>query len=178
MINEQLSFKYSLQNEEVLYAEEDISIVSFSDIKNLIQMAKRTMRKRIRLCAHPSSLNHVHDMLIIHFHDTYVRPHKHLRKDETFHIIEGRLKIVIFHDDGSIFKIIDLNEYSSKGNFFYRMSKSYYHTVIPLSQVVVFHETTKGPFVEEDTIFPTWAPDGENKNDVKNFLKEIKQKFQ
>ena len=55
-------------------------------------MAKRTNRKRIRICAHPSSKNAVHDMLIVHFRDTYVRPHKHLNKDETFHLIHLGLR--------------------------------------------------------------------------------------
>tara|TARA_B100000315_G_C14459287_1_gene532989 strand:- start:509 stop:991 length:483 start_codon:yes stop_codon:yes gene_type:complete len=159
MTNNQLSFNYTMQNEEVLYTKDDITVIKSTDINHLVQMARKTERKRIRICAHPSSDNPVHDMLIVHFQDTYVRPHKHLNKDETFHIIRGDLKVVIFNDDGTIKSTIIMGEYGSGKTFFYRMSKSYFHTIIPSSEVVVFHETTRGPFNKDETIFPDWASD-------------------
>ena len=167
-----LSFDYFAQNEEVLYTKEDIIKISSSDIMVLIDMAKNTYRKRIRICAHPSSDNPVHDMLIVHFKNTYVRPHRHLNKDETFHVILGSLDVIIFNNDGTIKNKINMGEFGSGETFFYRMSKSYFHTVIPQSDVVVFHETTKGPFNLDDTIFPNWAPDGKNSIEIQNYLKK------
>ena len=91
MKNNRLSFNYIIENEEVLYTKESITKISAADIDQLIIMAKQTKHKRIRICAHPSKNNPVHDMLIVHFNDTYVRPHRHINKDETFHIIQGEL---------------------------------------------------------------------------------------
>ena len=174
MDNNQFSFNYYSQNEEVLYTKDDITQISLSDINILIEMAKRTNRKRIRICAHPSSKNAVHDMLIVHFRDTYVRPHKHLNKDETFHLIQGNLDIIIFNDDGTVNRKINMGEYESGDTFFYRMSKSYFHTVIPTSDVVVFHETTKGPFNLNETIFPNWAPNENEQKEIDLFYDKIK----
>jgi len=178
MSDNRLSFNYSKQNEEVLYTKDEITKISSSDIETLIEMADQTTRKRIRICAHPSLDDPVHDMLIVHFQDTYVRPHKHLNKDETFHIIQGELKVVIFNDDGAIKSFISMGEYGSGKTFFYRMSKSYFHSVIPSSEVVVFHETTKGPFNKDETIFPDWAPDERNINDIRMFINKIRIKHQ
>ena len=173
MNNNRLSLKYTFENEEVLYTRENITQIALADIENLIIMARETKRKRIRICAHPSPDNPVHDMLIVHFYDTYVRPHRHLNKDETFHIIQGELKVVIFNDDGAIKDIVNMGEYGSGKTFFYRMSKSYYHTVIPISEIAVFHETTKGPFSLKDTKFPSWAPDGFSVKDNKKFMDSL-----
>ena len=177
MNNNQLSFSYTAENEEVLYTKEDITVISSHDIDSLIAMGRVTKRKRIRICAHPSSDNAVHDMLIVHFQDTYVQPHKHLNKDETFHIIKGELKIVIFNDNGTVNKIINMGEYGSGRTFFYRMSKSYFHTVIPKSDVIVFHETTKGPFNLNETVFPDWAPDERNKDGIRILLNNIRKEY-
>ena len=129
-------------------------------------MAKTNRRKRIRICAHQSPSNLVHDMIIVHFNDTYVRPHKHLNKDETFHLIKGEL-------DVKIENIINMGECKSGKTFFYRLSKSKFHTVIPKSDVVVFHETTKGPFHQNETEFPKWAPDEKNSEKAKNYINNL-----
>ena len=30
----------------------------------------------------------------------------------------------------------------------------------------IFKETTKGPFIRNDTVFPDWAPDGKDNNEL------------
>ena len=177
MSNNRLSFKYTAQNEEVLYSKEVITHISSADIEILISMARCTKRERIRICAHSSPDHPVHDMLIVHFHNTYVRPHKHLNRDETFHVIQGKFKIIIFNDDGTINKFFDMSEYGSGKYFFFRMSNSYYHTVIPLTNTVVFHETTQGPFSSEDTIFPDWAPDGSSEEKNSTYMHLLQNKI-
>ena len=62
-----------------------------------------------------------------------------------------------------------MGDYGSDKTFIYRMGKSYFHTVIPLSETIVFHETTKGPFLKEETIFPDWAPDEKDDTEVNFF---------
>jgi len=154
-------------NEEVLFTSEPITNVSGEDIAFLKTKAAGNRRKRVRLCAHSGNEDPVHEMLIVHTKDTYVRPHKHLdltespvifKKSESIHLIEGTLKVLVFDESGDILEVTDLGDYSTGQTFFYRISDDHFHTLIPTSDVVVFHETTKGPFRREDTLFAPWAP--------------------
>ncbi len=150
--------KFKVINKEVLYVLDNFTNVNGGDIELLKDKASKNPRRRIRICAHKDTEDTLHEMLIIHSKGAYVRPHKHLNKSESFHIIEGHLEIVIFDEAGSIDKVINMGDYASGNIFYYRLSESCFHTVVPISDIVVFHETTNGPFKREDTIFAPWAP--------------------
>ena len=75
-------------NDEVLYPTETIVQVNRQDIDALVSQAQANVRKRIRICADPDPGDRLHEMLIVHTCDTYVRPHKHLDNTESFRIIE------------------------------------------------------------------------------------------
>lgn len=146
-------------NEEVLVTTDSIAEVTKDDIQWLKEKALTNKRERIRLCAHLSTENAVHEMLIVHTKGTYIPPHKHPGKSESFHMIEGDLDIVVFDDQGDIFQVITMGEYSTGARFFWRLSESNYHMVIPRSDIIVFHETTAGPFVlETSKNLAPWAP--------------------
>jgi len=145
-------------NKEVLYTAEDLTKVSKADIQALKQKALGNERKRIRLCSHKDVNDSLHEMLIVHMRDAYVRPHKHINKCESVHIIEGSLDIVIFDEDGKVTEVTPLGDYASGRNFYHRMETALYHTFLFHSDFVVFHEITKGPFNRSDTIFSPWSP--------------------
>lgn len=145
-------------NQEVFYAQEDIIKLSNKDIEFLKIKAAGNKRGRARLCTHLSVESSLHEMVIALDKKTYVRPHKHLGKSESFHIIEGNLKVVIFDDKGNVKEVINMDDYRSQDAFYYKLSKACFHTVIPLSNFVIFHETTNGPFKGGDTIYAEWAP--------------------
>lgn len=146
-------------NEEVLYAEGTTVKVAKQAIRELKERADSNRRKRIRLCAHPDIDDKLHQMLIVHTKDTYVRPHKHLNKSESIHMIEGSLHLVIFDELGVITDAIPMGEYSSGRAFFHRMNEPLYHTLLISSDYVVFHETANGPFKSSENAFPPWAPE-------------------
>ena len=159
---------YITVNAEVLYPKGYTVSVDRLDIDRLKSMASQNPRRRIRLCAHQSPEDTVHEMIIVHAKDAYVRPHKHLMRTESFHVIEGRMLFVLFCDGGSIEDRIFLGDPGSGDPFYYRISESRFHTVIPLTDWVVFHETTKGPFRREDTEFASWSPE---ESDLKSIEK-------
>ena len=146
------------ENEDVFYTTHLITTVCKEDIDILKKNASTSKRKQSRLCTHLSSKEDIHEMLIVHSKGNYVRPHKHLDKTESFHIIEGKLRIIIFDDNGKINITIKMTEYGAGGICYYRLSEPLYHTVVPVSDMVVFHETTKGPFNRSDCCFAPWAP--------------------
>ena len=153
------SLDANVASEEVLVSRGPITTIGRHDIEVLKTKALENERKRIRLCAHSSVEDKVHEMLIVHTKNTYVRPHRHLDKSESFHIIEGELDVVVFDDAGSIELVARLAEPASGGQFYYRLSDGPYHTVIIRSNIAVFHETTSGPFRKSETVFAPWSPD-------------------
>lgn len=163
-------------NDEIFYADEEVIQVSKEDIDSLKQKALQNPRKRCRLCTHRGVNDKIHEMIIVHTKDNYVRPHKHIGKVEAFHIIEGSADVVLFDEKGKIRQVIKMGAYGSGRKFYYRIDKAYYHTLIIKSDILVFHEVTSGPFRKEDTLFPDWAPDdtdAKGARDAKEFMKKL-----
>lgn len=165
-------------NDEVFYAEGTIVRVGGDDIAFLKQHAAGTQRGCARVCAHPGAEDSLHEMVIVLSKGFCVPPHRHKGKSESFHVIEGELTVVIFDDDGGVKEKIPMAPPGSDRVFYYRLSEEAYHTVIPETDFVVFHETTNGPFRREDMEFAAWAP-GENDPDeqrqdfVRNLISNI-----
>ena len=55
--------------------------------------------------------------------------------------------------------------------FLYRLSSTPWHTMIPLTKMVVVHEALEGPFKQSSEPLPDWVP-GDSES-LKRFLKEI-----
>ena len=161
------------ESDEVLYNLEPVVRVSRRDVDFLKENAERNPRKRIRLCAHGSIEDKLHEMFIVHTKDTYVRPHKHLRKSEALHVIEGTVKMVMFDDAGNITGITAMGDYRSGLPFYHRLPGSLFHTLLITSDVLVFHEITNGPFNKSDTIWAPWAPEEGEVRPIANFMKEL-----
>lgn len=146
-------------NDEVFYTTGDIASVDGAAIGWLKERAAANPRRRARLCAHPGTDDTLHEMLIVHGMDAYVRPHRHLGKSESFHLIEGELSVLILDDAGTVVRRIDMAAPGGDKPFFYRLSAPLFHTVVPRSEPVVFHEVTNGPFRREETKFAAFAPE-------------------
>lgn len=165
-----MSHEYRKESDEVLYSEAGILDLTGADIDQLKTAAARNPRKRIRICAHHQPEDRLHEMLIVHERSAYVRPHKHSGKTESTHVIEGTVDVILFDDEGAITRVMELGDYKSGRIFYYRMAEPVYHMLIVRSDVLVFHETTDGPFNRKDTLFPDWAPEENDAAAVASFL--------
>lgn len=163
-------------NEEVLYPEPGVVRVGRDDVGMLKEQANRNRRQRIRLCAHSDVEDTLHEMFIVHKRDTYVRPHKHLNKSESTHIIEGSVDMVMFDEDGQITDVCRLGDYGSGLQFFHRISEPTFHTLLINSETLVFHETTNGPFRPPDTVWATWAPDIDDDNGAEAYVDRLRKR--
>jgi cupin fold WbuC family metalloprotein len=161
------------QNAEVYYS--DAAIVTAGDdvIAELKRLAAQNPRLRSRLCTHPDPSSGLHEMLIVHHRDAYVRPHKHLGKPESFHVIEGTARVIIFENDGRIRDVLEMAPYGRGKLCYYRMPDEVFHSILITSEWLVFHETTSGPFDPSRTAFPDWAPDGSDTAAVKSYVAEV-----
>ena len=143
----------------VFHNEDDYAVIGPEWISRLKAAALSSPLRRARLCLHRSDTDNLHEMIIALAHDCLFQPHRHREKTESFHIIEGRLIVVIFKNDGTPERSLLLSPAGEGGAVCYRMCEPAFHAVIPLDPVVVFHEVTNGPFVPNAAIFANWAPE-------------------
>jgi len=122
------------QNPEVFYSDDAIVTVDDATIAELKRIAAQNPRLRSRLCTHPDPSSGLHEMLIVHHREAYVRPHKHFGKPESFHLIEGAALVVIFENDGQIRDVLDMAPYGSGKHCYYRMPDEVFHTILITSE--------------------------------------------
>lgn len=157
----------------IFSSNDSIIVIDDTHINTIKDSIPSSPNSRTRICAHKDSTDHVHEMIIALDKGSYIRPHKHLEYHESFHMIEGELKIVIFEDNGDIQRVIELAPYKSSKAFFYRLPPDKFHTVILETQTVVFHEVVQGPFKPEKTIYAPWAPEESSKNDALLYVQSL-----
>lgn len=160
---------YSLVNEVVQ--------ITRADVEHLDSLALTLPRKRARICAHKNNLDSVHEMIIALRSESYIRPHLHPAKTESFHVIFGRADVVIFDDSGGIRELVRLGDYGSGRTFFYRLAEPKFHTLLIRTQKFVLHEVTNGPFLRDETVYASWAPLDSDVVQVKDYLKDLEVKI-
>lgn len=165
-------------NEEVYFSVADIVKISCQDMEFLKESSRGNKRKRARLCTHSSIEDRLHEMFIVHPKDAYVRPHKHLGKAESVHIIEGSVDVVLFDEAGTIAESFRLGNYSSGCQFYYRIPADRYHSLLIRSEWLIFHEITTGPFSKSDTVFAPWAPEESADVAVRDFMQRTAQSLE
>jgi len=162
-------------SDEVLVNQDAIAVVDRSDIEILKRRARLSRRGRARLCVHRSVEEAIHEMLIVHTKGSYIQPHKHPGKTVSYHVIDGELDLVIFEDDGTIVRAVKMGPHSSGLPFYWRLSKSLYYSVLPLTNMVVFNEVVNGPW-ERATSFigAPWSPDESDDEGASRFMESVR----
>lgn len=140
-------------------------------IEELKAASVRLGGNNVRLCLHDGPDSAFHEMINLEHKGRYYRPHKHMAKGESYHIIEGKMAAFVFDEDG---QVVDANVLDPQVNFLYRIGGNMYHAVMPLSDRLIYHESKLGPFLREsDSIFPVWAPDGSDREEVATYTSKL-----
>ena len=163
-------------NDEVFIADEPIVRLGRAQVQFLKRQAMANARKRARICAHSSDDDALHEMLIAISSESYIRPHKHLGKSESFHIIEGEVDVVVLDEEGNIVELVELGEAGTGKSFFYRLSQPLFHTLLLHSDFLVVHEVTNGPFLKERTELAAFAPPESAPLEAKGYVKSLFQR--
>jgi cupin fold WbuC family metalloprotein len=158
----------------VFYNTDEIIEIGTPRLAELVRAAAAEPLRRSRICLHRSSEDLTQEMIIALMQDSYVPPHKHTGKSESFHVIRGELDIVFFDDAGKANRIVSLGTPGGIKPFVYRLSVDLWHSVRVLTEVAVFHETTTGPFVKGHSQFPPWAPAAADVEGVRRFMDMLK----
>ncbi len=147
------------ENVDVFYVEDAVPLVGRADMKKLIAKAHASPRQRSRICVHRGAQDKIQEMLIVLAKGTYVRPHKHPGKTESYHVIDGTADLAIFGDSGRLEEVIPMGKEASGLMFYCRVPTEKYHAFLVTSDVFVFHETTNGPFDQDHNLWASWYPD-------------------
>ena len=162
-------------SEEVITACISNVEVSNKTIRELVEISKTTSRGRLRLCAHETVNESVHEMFIVHPKGAYIPPHKHLEKSESILVLDGEVEYFTFSDDGVVNQRISMGDYRSGKSFFFRLQKPLFHSMLIVSETLTFLEITKGPFKSDDTIEAPWAPNKDCGTEVGSFLRKLNE---
>lgn len=160
-------------SEEVFIAGDAIVRIGNEEVAFLKRQAQSSPRRRARICAHGSNDDALHEMLIAISADSYIRPHRHVGKSESFHIVEGDVDVAIFDESGAIADVIRLGAPGSGRQFFYRLSESAFHTLLIRTDYLVVHEVTNGPFSRDGTVFAPFAPAEDSVEEARAYMKRI-----
>ncbi|HUL51243.1 MAG TPA: WbuC family cupin fold metalloprotein [Candidatus Nitrosotalea sp.] len=160
-------------SDEVFYAGGEIIEFGARELDFLKAQTARNPRKRARLCTHIDAADRLHEMIIVNVRDTYVRPHKNTNKPKSFQVLEGRMDVVVFDDHGTVISVTHLGSYDSGRPYYFRLHETRYHTLRTTSDIVLFQETTIGPFRQGDTVFAPWAPEDGQVAACAEFLKNM-----
>jgi len=156
--------------EGVYYSPHPLPLVDSSIIAFLKDVARTCSLGRARFCAHPSPQADQHDMLIVTHRDSYVTPHRHITKSETFVVLEGSADLILFDGAGAVEKIVRMGAPTSGLPFFYRMPPRQFHSLAIQSEFLVFLENTKGPFSLDDREHASWAPTFDDDGNGKAYI--------
>jgi cupin fold WbuC family metalloprotein len=112
-------------------------------------------------------------MLIVQHSEAYFRPHLHIGKGQSFHIIEGHARVVTFHDSGEIATVTAVGANDSGRPFYWRIEEDIWYAFVVESEWLVFFETTAGPFDPGKIAYPDWSPTHEQPADCAAWSREL-----
>ena len=141
----------------------------------LKERATASPRKRARWCAHPSPDAAVQEMLIALARGVYIPPHRHLGRSESMHVIEGDASLVMFTDEGQPLRTVAVGPAASGRVFYHRIDEPVFHTILVISEQLVFHETVQGPFVRLEAEKLAWIPPESNRGAVQDWMRRLER---
>ena len=142
----------------VFYNSEAVTEVGEDWYEKLKRCAYEADMKRARFCLHHDPSDPLHEMIIVFHRDTVVRPHRHHGKSESFHLIFGEIDIILFDNEGTPSRLVQLGERYSNKSQVYRLNSAAWHSVLIRTEYAAIHEVTDGPFRAEENDFAPWAP--------------------
>lgn len=128
-----------------------------------------------RICLHASTKDKIQQMILFHPKGSYIRPHKSISNEESYMILSGEMDLILFDNFGKIKKKIELGDLKSKKNFFFRMKKSLFRTMI-VKKDTFFLEVKQGPFLKnKSTMYADWSPKIHDKKKLEMFFLNVRK---
>lgn len=162
--------KYSQRSPELYYSDGNFCAVDRGDVAFLKKAAECSKTNRSRLCFHSDTNDIQQEMLIVAHKSSYIIPHRHFKKLETFSVVEGECSALLFDENGEVERVISMSTSDAGNVFFYRMPADIFHSCLIHSEWLVFLETTIGPYHANLTEHARWAPASDDQINGNSFL--------
>lgn len=138
---------------EAYYSRSPAPVITDSVVAALKTRLAQTGGGSVRICLHEGPDSAFHEMVIAHKKGGVFKPHKHLAKDESYHMIDGVLRIEIYDEPGKLVETVRLGAFGTGLPFWIRIRPGVWHATVPETDFAVFHEARPGPFKGGDSIF-------------------------
>ena len=122
----------------------------------LTALVKDAPGATVRINLHPGRDAPVHDMIIAQSAGGAPFVHKHLAREETYHMIEGSMRLQFFDEAGKPADSHLLGAIGTGLPLIVRVPKGVWHATQPTTSFAVFHESRPGPFDGSDTVLPAF----------------------
>lgn len=142
------------------------------EVAGLLARAAGSPRRRVPKILHEPGavLNRVFNVMM---EDSYMQPHLHPgdEKIEKIALVEGRVAVLMFDDQGAVTRVVMLAEGQTD---YVEVPAFTWHTYVMLSEHAITYETMMGRY-EPDTWkgFAAWAP-REESPEAANYLAQLK----
>jgi cupin fold WbuC family metalloprotein len=151
-------------------------LLSEAEIKEGLLGAKQAERRRYPKVLHQPGAD-FNRMINFLMSDTYMQPHfhPHQEKIEGIEVIQGKLAVLFFNDEGEITKSVIIENKEGEENRI-DVPGFAWHTYIVLSETAVTYETMKGVYDPKTwKELASWAP-LENTPEAKEYLSLLKKR--
>jgi len=149
------------------------AVVTLSETENKFLLSERLHRglDRLRICMHKGVDERLHEMLMAFAASTYIRPSLHVDKEESLLVVHGLATLILYDDHGTITSTVKLGTPESGRAFYCRVPANTFHSLAVESEEILLKETARGPFNRAETVFPAWAPDGNDPHESTRYLR-------
>lgn len=145
------------------------------DLLDLVTaQAKGNDRLRMNYNFHETMDAPVHRMLNALEPGTYLPPHRHSDKEETYLVLRGSLLAFFYDEEGNVTEKVCLNPL--EGRYGLEIPPCVWHNIIVLESGTVIFEIKKGPYQPlspED--MASWAPAPDDAEGVKAFMRRMEE---
>ena len=124
-----------------------MKVIDNNLVNDVAEQAKKSPRLRMNYNFHQSLQDKCHRFLNALEPGTQIPIHHHPTKDETFVILKGRVKVLIYNDEGEVVKSCVLSP--EDGVYGADIPKNEWHSLECLEPSVLL-ECKEGPYIEHE----------------------------
>ena len=146
------------------YATQENVAVSERMISQLLGVSIEHENANVRACLHCDAGDVFHQMLILEWMGNSFPAHRHPAKSEGYHLMHGRMDVILYNEDGSERERFEMNV----ENPIARVGPQTFHALEIRSPYAIYLESKPGPFLRDtDKIMAPWltaspSPDAES----------------
>jgi cupin fold WbuC family metalloprotein len=133
------------------FAQEPVAALTPEALERIRLAARDSPRRRARLCLHGSLAERLHEMIIVLRRGTEILIHRHPHKAECYHVLDGFAVLRIVDANGVSIARQELGPFGSGRATVCRIAEGLWHTLEIESDELILHESTTGPWQQEDT---------------------------